>query len=274
MYRRQRWKEMGTRAMLPVFIPLQVTRGMKEMPMPARISSRTVSGLSLSRITVGSKPAIRQYRSVMVRRLFPRCRQMNSSPATSRRSMLSFRARGVGLGQRQEDLLLDEGSLVLPGAGLDGGKEGEVAAAVPPGAQVLLDDAQADGGVLPLEAHHQLGQQLGGGVKGDGDAAAVPFQGVVQLPADVLHLLEDPPGVAQHHLPVFIEADVLPGPLEQLHPQLRLQAGDGAAQGGLGHMELLRRPGDVLQLCRLLEIGQGVDVHCCPSFHNKKDMYM
>ena len=52
--------EMGTRAMCSSSISCQVRMGMKEMPMPARISSRTVSGLSLSRTTLGSKPAILQ----------------------------------------------------------------------------------------------------------------------------------------------------------------------------------------------------------------------
>ena len=90
---------MGTRTMFSVPMPCQVMEGMKDIPMPARISSRTVSGLTLSSTTDGSKPAILQKVSVMVRRLFPCWRQMNSSPATSLKFKFSRLESGLDSGR-------------------------------------------------------------------------------------------------------------------------------------------------------------------------------
>ena len=82
--------------------------------------------------------------------------------------------------------------------------------------------------------------------------------GLVGQGQDLLHLV-------QEGLPIRIEPHPLAVPVKQRHPQLRLQIGDGLGQGGLGDVQFLRRPGDVLQpghRAKIIQLGQ---LHSIPS---------
>ena len=181
-----------------------------------------------------------------------------------------LRGQGMAPSHRQKDLLiheLDLGDLrVVEG---DGG-QGEIQSA---GEQLLLKHLRAveiladlEGGLLVLlEIAEQQGveQLRHGTADGHGGAAG----GLVAVD-DPLALLDAVKGLC--YLPVELrpdgrEADAPLFPLEQGHPKAFLQLGDGLAEGRLGHMQRLRRPGHILLFRNDLKIVQIGQLHENPS---------
>ena len=75
-------------------------------------------------------------------------------------------------------------------------------------------------------------------------AAHLALHGV-QPAAQLLHLLEGGTAVLQHLFSCRGKADALPGAEQNFHPQLLLHGFDPLGQRRLGHIEFIRRMGDV-----------------------------
>lgn len=153
--------------------------------------------------------------------------------------------QGMGRGDGEKQPLSLEGQAVeaLPRRGV-----GDHQLVGPPGQAVqqrLVGVFQLCGdGHLGIEPG-QTGRQVpegcrGAGAQGDGAAAPVEeAQPLLQVPA-----------LLQQRLPQLggqdaglVEAQAVPCPLKEGHPQVRLQLFHGLAQGGLGDVQLLRRRG-------------------------------
>ena len=76
-----------------------------------------------------------------------------------------------------------------------------------------------------------------------------------------LTLLEDPSGLGKAHLPLRGQGGRPPRTDQQGATQLLLQAPDGPAQGGLGHVACLGRLGKIPVLSHGDEIFQGLQGH-------------
>ena len=106
---------------------------------------------------------------------------------------------------------------------------------------------QPDTGILFVV----FGQHLRQAVVGKIDRHA-RFQGAahlalhgVQPAAQLLHLLEGGTAMLQHLFSCRGKADALPGAEQNFHPQLLLHGFDPFGQRRLGHIEFIRRMGDV-----------------------------
>ena len=135
----------------------------------------------------------------------------------------------IGDGERQTDLLLDEGGAVGPGDRLAARKEGQITALAAVPYQIILKDVQTDIAVLLLEAAHQPRDEGGGGVHRKGHIHHAVFTGVVDLPVDGLQLLEDTVGVVEHDDAVFVQLDAFALAVKELDLQFVLQHADGTA---------------------------------------------
>lgn len=126
------------------------------------------------------------------------------------------------------------------------------------GLAVVLDEAEADAGVVGAEGVQQAGHGLGahGVQEAEGDLAG----GGVGVGADRLGRAAD---LVQGAVDGGVEGAARRGegdgaavPGEQLDAEVLLQADQGAGEGGLRHLHLLRGPRDVLGAGHPGEVGE------------------
>ena len=83
---------------------------------------------------------------------------------------------------------------------------------------------------------------LGGAARNQGQHPGLADAALVHI-LQAVKSGDDVGGIADEHLSELRTLDALPRPVENPGPQLRLQLADGGAEIGLGHEEVLRRPG-------------------------------
>ena len=150
-----------------------------------------------------------------------------------------------------------EGHIQLPGLHLIKDIKGRALCKLEADAPVVL---------LPVEALHQRRDQ------GGGDAVEVAQLGYLGQIAR--HLFQNSGPLVQQgqgtlHIgeklfPIGGQADLPVLLLEQLDPQFLFQLADGIAEGGVGDVQLFRRPGvvqDTGQDLKILELKQSQEVH-------------
>src|SRR5580700_5455034 len=123
-----------------------------------------------------------------------------------------------------------------------------------------LEQPQPHARVPGEEAGRDVGdhpQRLGG----NGDRAGGQPGGVAEFLARLVELAEGAMNPAQEQAAEAVELNAPAAPVEQFDAELRLEAGDRAAEGGLGDPQFLGGPAHVLVPGDGLEIAQLVRFH-------------
>ena len=94
----------------------------------------------------------------------------------------------------------------------------------------------------------------------DAHAAALGCDGALRLGDGVPEIVEEPLGTSDQTPPRLGQADVPADPLEERHPDLLLEAGDLARDGGLVSLERFRGAAEVLDLGNLDEGSEEVGI--------------
>ncbi len=148
-----------------------------------------------------------------------------------------------------------------------GDEDGEIQAAVHhaaeqlPGPRLLYPDLQT--GIAVLEGHQDRGKIVGSHHVGDADAHLPPLQSLElgHLGLCLMHLAQQPLGVAAKQLPLRREAHAAVLPVEQAQIELLFQLGDGHADGWLGNVQRLCRPGEGAGIAHRQQITKLFQIH-------------
>ena len=138
----------------------------------------------------------------------------------------------------------------------------EVAVVEELGFGVVFDDLEGGAGVCAAEAPDQLDQvEFAGDVRLQADGRGRRVLDLADRADAAVDCVDRELGVFEKRVSVFVERDAAPGPLEQGHPHLVLEQGDGLAQGRLGDEQLFRRLGDVFGLGHGPEVSEPEYIH-------------
>ena len=130
-------------------------------------------------------------------------------------------------------------------------------------AAVAGGDVQPDAGVALMVLCQHIGELVIGKVHrhtGFQGAAGLALHGI-QLPAQLFHLPQGGTAALQHLLPRRGKANALPRAEQDLHPQLLFHGFDPFGQRRLGHIQLIRRMGDVAGLIQRFQQFKVFFVH-------------
>ena len=131
---------------------------------------------------------------------------------------------------------------------------------------------QAQARPLLLHAAHNAGQLVIAQRDARADAQHAALVAVAQLALHLVERIDDVHGVGAHAPPAVGQIEPLVQPLEQANAVYLLDFMDGAGDGGLGHVQVFRRAGDVHRAADLQKDADVADGHGNRSYHIKNDM--